>query len=134
MPLAYFTTPVTLASRNSDNLAVGRIKLMIPKHAQFMEAIKEKRKVSVRFYSHADGGTLDRICAPLNYGPGDAHDGLNRYWFWDYASNTGIHTLGLVPKQIEDLRLLGEVFDATDFNGEPSTVSAAKADVTPPIL
>jgi len=107
---------------------------MIPKHVQFLEAINAKRKISVRFYSHADGGTLDRICAPLNYGLGDAHDGLNRYWFWDYASNTGTHTIGLVPKQIEDLRLLGELFDLADFNGEPSTVSAAKAGVTPPIL
>ena len=97
---------------------------MIPKHAQFIEAIKDKKKVSVRFYSHADGGVLDRICAPMNYGPGELHDGLNRYWFWDYLSNTATHTpLGLVPKQIEDLQVLGELFDPTEFTTTPLLVS-----------
>jgi hypothetical protein len=97
---------------------------MIPKHTQFIEAIKEKKKISVRYYSHADSGVLDRICAPMNYGPGDLHDGLNRYWFWDYASNTGVHALGLMPKQIEDLQVLGELFDPAEFTSNPFVVPA----------
>jgi hypothetical protein len=103
---------------------------MIPKHTQFIEAIKEKKRVSVRYYSHADGGVLDRICAPMNYGPGDRHDGLNRYWFWDYAS-TGNHVLGLMPKQIEDLQTLGVLFDPADFIPGPSPAAAAKPDGLP---
>ena len=97
---------------------------MIPKHAQFIGAIKEKKKVSVRFYSHADGGVLDRICAPMSYGPGgEIHDGLNRYWLWDYTGDTGAHALGLVPKQIVDLQVLGELFDPTEFTTKPLLVS-----------
>jgi len=89
---------------------------MIPNHPQFIEAIAEKKKVWVRFYSTADNGVLEHVCAPMDYGPGgDTHDGLNRYWLWDYASNAGSHTLGLAPQQIVDLQVLGEVFDPADF-------------------
>ena len=78
---------------------------MIPKHSLFLEAINEKKKVCVRFYSKPDSGVLDRICAPMDYGPGAANqDGLNRYWLWDYASDAGSHALGLVAQQIVDLQ------------------------------
>ena len=97
---------------------------MIPNHTQFIEAIKDKKKVSVRFYSMPDNGVLDRICAPMNYGPGEIHDGLNRYWLWDYANDTGVHALGLVPKQIVDVRVLGEIFDPAEFVNEPALVPA----------
>jgi hypothetical protein len=43
---------------------------MIPNHKEFIEAINEKKKVRVRFYSQADSGLLDRVCAPMDYGPG----------------------------------------------------------------
>ena len=88
---------------------------MIPKHQQFIDAIKEKKKVSVRFYSKPDSGVLDRICAPLSYGPGELLDGLNRYWLWAYSSDTGLHTLGLVSPQIVDLQVLGETFEPTEL-------------------
>jgi len=104
---------------------------MIPKHLQFIAAIKEKKKVNVRYYSHADAGVLDRICAPMDYGPGELHDGLNRYWFWDYASNTGVHTLGLVPKQIEDLQVLGELFDPAEIVSNQALISATQAGGLP---
>jgi len=89
---------------------------MIYNHAQFLEAIKEKRKVRVQFYSQPDSGVLDRVCAPMDYGLGsETNDGLNRYWLWDYASNTGLNPLGLLPQQIEDLQVLGEPFDPAQF-------------------
>lgn len=94
---------------------------MIPNHKQFIEAIGEKKKVNVRFYSKADNGVIDRICAPMDYGPGgEPQDGLHRYWVWDYASNTGTPILGLVPQQIVDLQVLGKVFDPAEFGARPS--------------
>jgi len=91
---------------------------MIPNHPRFIEAIQQRRKVNIRFYSQPDHGVLDRVCAPLDYGPGDGpSDGLNRYWLWDYADTTGTPTLGLVPEQIVDLRVLGDVFDPADVAG-----------------
>ena len=93
---------------------------MIPNHKQFIEAIKEKKKVCLRFYSNADSGVIDLVCAPMDYGPGAGiQDGVNRYWLWDYTSNNGSHTLSLLPEQVLDLRVLGEVFDPAQIEVTP---------------
>ena len=85
---------------------------MIPNHEQFIEAIREQKKVCLRFYSKADSGVIDLVCAPLDYGTGAGiQDGVNRYWLWDYTSNNGSHTLSLLPEQVLDLQALGEAFD-----------------------
>lgn len=105
---------------------------MIPNHKQFLEALNEQRKVRVQFYSQPDSGMLDRVCAPLDYGPGaETKDGLNRYWLWDYASTTGSQKLGLVPDQIKDLKVLGETFDPRQFAGKASPAPVAKTDSAP---
>jgi len=105
---------------------------MIPKHEQFLEAIKNKKKVSVRFYSKPDSGVLERICAPMRYGPGsESHDELNRYWLWDYTDDPGSHLLGLVPQQIADLQVLGQAFDPAEFAKAPPPVSAAPRKALP---
>ena len=97
---------------------------MIPNHNQFIEAIREKKKVCLRFYSIADSGVIDLVCAPLDYGPRTENpDGVNRYWFWDYTSNTGSPTLGLLPEQVLDIRVLGKVFDPAEFGLAPPTWS-----------
>ena len=94
---------------------------MIPNHSRFIEAIREKKKVTVRFFSLADNGILDRICAPMDYGPGgEFNDGLNRYWLWDYKGKDDTHTLSFLPQQILDLRVLGEVFDPAHLGARTS--------------
>ena len=93
---------------------------MIPNHQSFIDAIHAKKKVCVRFYSKADSGVLDRVCAPIDYGPGkDNQDGLNRYWLWDYAGNPGSKLLSLGAQEIVDVQILGDVFDPTQV--EPSS-------------
>lgn len=105
---------------------------MIPNHNQFLEALNEKRKVRVKFYSPADGGVLDRVCAPMDYGSnGETKDGLNRYWLWDYASDTGSYTLGLVPQQIVNLQVLSEKFDPAQLATAIASVPAAASDGLP---
>jgi len=96
---------------------------MIPNHKQYIDAITEKNKVCLRFYSKADTGVIDLVCAPVSYGPGpNAGEDVNRYWFWDYTSNTGSPTLGLLPEQVLDLRILGQKFDPADFDAPPVNV------------
>jgi hypothetical protein len=108
---------------------------MIPNHAHFIDALQEKRKVRVRFYSKADSGVLDRVCAPLDYGlGGEMNDGLHRYWLWDYASDTGSYTLGLVPQQIVSLQVLGEVFDPAQLKIHPTTGPVSPASGLPPAV
>ena len=93
---------------------------MIPNHKEFIEAIKEKKKVNLRFYSKADSEVIDLVCAPMDYGPGaGSSDGVNRYSLWDYSSNNGSHTLSFLPEQILDLSVLGGVFDPAEFGVPP---------------
>jgi hypothetical protein len=97
-----------------------RPHIMIPRHKEFIESISQKKKVRVKFYSQPDSGVLDRVCAPMDYGPGgEIQDGLNRYWLWDYQNNAGPRALGLVPQQIVDLEVMGEGFDPSDFGVQP---------------
>jgi hypothetical protein len=106
---------------------------MIPNHPGFIEAIQQRRKVRVRFYSAADSGVLDRVCAPLDYGPGtEPSNGPNRYWLWDCAGASGSLIPGLVPQQIVEVRVLGETFDPVEI-GVPSWTWAIPRDWgTPP--
>jgi hypothetical protein len=89
------------------------IQTMISNHAQFIDAIREKKLIRIVFYSHPDAGKVDRECAPLDYGPeSGAEDALNRYWIWDYANTTaGTNPLGLLPDQIVSVNVLGSNFD-----------------------
>ena len=46
----------------------------------FLSAINDKRKVRVVFYSREDGKNIERICAPMDYGPSRRfNDGKDRY-------------------------------------------------------
>ena len=93
---------------------------MIPNHKQFIEAIHAKKKVNVRFYSKADSGVVDLVCAPMDYGAvGEVQDGVNRYSLWDYSSNNGSHRLIFLSDQILDLSVLGTAFDPAEFSVPP---------------
>lgn len=90
---------------------------MIPNHKQFIEAIQQKRKVALRFYSKADSEVIDLVCAPLDYGPAATFpDGVNRYSLWDYSGNNSSNILTLLPEQVLDIRVLGEVFDPANID------------------
>jgi hypothetical protein len=85
---------------------------MISNHPQFLDAIRAKKLIRIVFYSLPDGGTVERECAPLDYGPEPgAKDALNRYWIWDPASTAGSNPLGLLPDQIVSVHVLGTDFD-----------------------
>jgi hypothetical protein len=106
---------------------------MIPNHQRFIEAIHKKKKVCLRFYSKADRGVLERVCAPMDYGQGEEiQDELNRYWLWDYGSDRGSHILSLEAQQILDLRVLGEVFDPAHLEVKPQQWSIPRDWGSPP--
>jgi hypothetical protein len=89
---------------------------MITQHEQFIGAIHSKNRVKLKFYSKEDGTAVERICAPMDYGAGKKiKDGLPRYWVWDYTSDKGAHTLGLLDKQIVALDVLPDTFNPGEF-------------------
>jgi len=83
---------------------------------EFIQAIRDKRKVRVTFYSREDEGSLVRKCAPMDYGPSRrAKLKNNRFHLWDYESDTQKHTLSLNPDQISRLEVLKETFNPSEF-------------------
>jgi hypothetical protein len=100
---------------------------MIPNHTQFLAALADRKKVSVCFYSKADNGVLEHICAPMSYGPStETKDGLNRYHLWDYASITDKHTLELLPQQIVQVSVLEKEFDVSELTQPPPAVRSTQ--------
>lgn len=85
-------------------------------HDTFIQAIHDRRRVRLTFYSKQDRGILVRTCAPMDYGPSRrAHDKSPRYHFWDIDSDTRVHTLSLLPNQIVSVETLSETFDPAHF-------------------
>ncbi len=89
---------------------------MHAQHQLFVDAIGDLRKVTVTFFSQEDGTHLRRACAPMDYGPSRrAHDQSDRYHVWDYESDTGPHSLSLLPAYVVGFELMGENFDPHEF-------------------
>lgn len=89
-----------------------------PRHpvASFLEALRARRQVLVRFYSSEDNALITRVCAPLDYGPSRrAKDKAPRYHFWDFSSDVKSHTLGLKPNQIASIEPIDQLFDPAQF-------------------
>lgn len=104
------------AGRVGWNAAATATRTMISNHPQFLDAIRDKKLVRLVFYSLADGGTVDRECAPLDYGPTPGTDDpLNRYWVWDHANTAGANPLGLISDQIVSVQVLGKDFIPHDL-------------------
>ena len=101
---------------------------MIPNHAQFLDAIRDRKLIRVVFYSQPDAGKVDRECAPLDYGPESGVKGApNRYWVWDLANTAGSNPLGLLPDQIVSVLVLGKDFapEKLSFGARPWCVPRA---------
>ncbi len=81
---------------------------------RFMQALQSKHKIRLTFYSDADRRTLDRMCVPLDYGPGKV-DKSDHFHVWDYESTSRGHLLSLKPEQVQRIDILAEEFDPTDF-------------------
>lgn len=89
---------------------------MHTQHDVFIDAIHTKKKLRIRFYSEEDGGYIERVCAPMDYAAGKRiHDGIPRYWVWDFESDKANHSLPLRSERIEYMRNEGEDFDPASF-------------------
>jgi len=83
---------------------------------QFIQAIKNRRKVELIFFSKEDSRELIRLCAPLDFGPSRrAIDKSDRYHLWDYESDTKNHILSLSPEQIKSIKTLDGEFNPGEF-------------------
>jgi hypothetical protein len=95
---------------------IKEIKMQHQNHNVFVDGIHKKLKVKLTFFSKEDGQQLVRICAPMDFGPSSrAKVKVDRYHLWDYESDTGPHTLSLLPNQIKSIETTVEDFDPGEF-------------------
>ncbi len=82
----------------------------------FKNAILNKKKIRLTFYSKQDNLPLTRLCAPMDYAPSTrALDKTPRFHFWDFESDTKNHTLSLLSNQIIEMEFTDLDFNPSDF-------------------
>ncbi|MBK9990730.1 MAG: hypothetical protein IPP19_08380 [Verrucomicrobia bacterium] len=100
---------------------------MIPNHAHFIDAIRDKSLTRIVFYSHPDAGKVDHECAPLDYGPGqDGQNTSDRYWVWDNNDSAGANPIGLLPDQVISVQVIGRNFAPEHLPLGPRTWSVIR--------
>jgi hypothetical protein len=85
-------------------------------HQLFLDAIAQKRRLSVRFFSRKVGKELVRTCAPLDFGPlRGSIDGLDRYQFWDLEGKRKPLNIPLLEGEILEMTVLDETFEPAEI-------------------
>ncbi len=85
-------------------------------HQIVLDAIAQKRRLSVQFFSRKVGRELVRICAPLDVGPlRGSVDSEDRYQFWDLEGKRKPLNLALVAADIVKITPLEETFEPADI-------------------
>jgi len=90
---------------------------------KFIQAIKDKTKIRLTFYSKQDDMNVTRLCAPMDYGPSrKAKNKDDRFHLWDYESQsqTPFHTLSLLPEQIINMEFTELPFNPSEFINWPT--------------
>ena len=85
-------------------------------HEIFVQAIQDKRKVKVTFFSDNDACNRVNLYAPMDFEQCDI-EGVksSRYYFWDFEKGTNGAPQILQPNQIVSMTLDKEAFNPTEF-------------------
>lgn len=89
---------------------------------EFIQAIKNKRKIRATFFSKKDNDYVTRVCAPMDYGPTrreNVSDKTDRFHMWDYEGKTGPHTASPTHDLVDNITVLDETFDPAEFVSWP---------------
>ncbi len=81
-------------------------------HQMFLDAIAQRRRLSVRFIHPKEKRELVRTCAALDFGPlRGAIDTLDRYQLWDLEGKKRPFNLPLLATDILEMNLLEGTFE-----------------------
>lgn len=81
----------------------------------FIQAVKDKKKVILTYFSDRQQLHLTRLCVPIKFSYNDMEDGSDCYYFWDPEADTGERLLALAPSEIKNMVLSDETFDPADY-------------------
>jgi hypothetical protein len=81
-------------------------------HQIFLDAITAKRRLRVRFLSRKLGQELERVCAPLDFGPlRGSVDRSDHYQLWDLEGKKKPHNITLLESDVVSMSSLEETFE-----------------------
>jgi hypothetical protein len=84
-------------------------------HHIFIEAIKHKKKVSIKVQGDKSSHTTTKLYRPLFYIPASSQDSSARYYLWYGEKGEKGDIRGLEPKQIISIEPTQEPFDPAGF-------------------
>lgn len=88
---------------------------MLIDHDIFIQAIKDKKKIILTYFSGEQSLYLTRLCVPIEFICSDSEDTADCYYFWDSEADIGERLLGLFPSQIAYMDFSDETFDPADY-------------------
>lgn len=85
-------------------------------HQMFLDAIAQKRRVSIRFIHPKEKREQSCICAALDFGPlRGSSDKLDRYQLWNLEGRKRPFNLALLPDEILEMKLLEDTFSPAEI-------------------
>lgn len=84
-------------------------------HEKFMQAVKERKKVILTYFSGEYNLNLTKLCVPLQYSPSGRGQDSNYYYLWDSEADVGERILGLPVSQIMYMELSNDTFEPDEY-------------------
>lgn len=84
-------------------------------HNKFVQAVKDRRKVIVTYFSGEYSLNLTKLYVPLQYSPSDGRDDSDRYYLWDPEGDIGRRVLVLPPSQVVYMELSDDTFEPDEY-------------------
>ncbi len=81
----------------------------------FTQAVKNRKKVILTYFSGQQFLYLTRLCVPVQFCASEEEKDFKCYYFWDLEADVGERLLALKPSQITYMELSDESFDPADY-------------------
>jgi len=84
-------------------------------HDTFVQAVKDKKKIILTYFSGIQKLDLTKLCIPLHYSPSVSQGEPDCYYFWDPEAEVGERMLGLETSKIRYIEISDESFNPADY-------------------
>ncbi len=88
---------------------------MLVHHDVFTQAVENRKKVILTYFSGQQFLYLTRLCVPVQFSSSGMENSSKCYYFWDSEADVGERLLALKPSQITYMELSDEIFDPADY-------------------
>ena len=93
-------------------------------HDIFVQAIEDKKKIRLTFFSDADGNSQVKVFGPLFCAPPHVGHEPDRYYLWDFEST---NVFSLLPNKIVSMEPTEETFNSGNFISPEGNLTENKA-------